>query len=62
MIKASLISIGAYAPSGVLTNLDLEKMVDTSDEWITKRTGIKSDALLRMNLLAILVIRRLFKP
>ena len=37
MIKASLISIGAYAPSGVLTNLDLEKMVDTSDEWITKR-------------------------
>ena len=41
MIKASLISIGAYAPSGVLTNLDLEKMVDTSDEWITKRTGIK---------------------
>ena len=41
MIKASLVSIGAYAPSGVLTNLDLEKMVDTSDEWITKRTGIK---------------------
>ena len=41
MIKASLVSIGAYAPSVVLTNLDLEKMVDTSDEWITKRTGIK---------------------
>lgn len=41
MIKASLISIGAYAPKDILTNFDLEKMVDTSDEWITKRTGIK---------------------
>ena len=34
-------SIGAYVPSKVLTNQDLEQMVDTSDEWITKRTGIK---------------------
>jgi len=34
-------SIGAYAPSNVLSNADLEKMVDTSDEWIMKRTGIK---------------------
>lgn len=34
-------SIGAYVPSRVLSNADLEKMVDTSDEWITKRTGIK---------------------
>ncbi|NEW60670.1 ketoacyl-ACP synthase III [Sulfurovum sp. bin170] len=33
-------SIGAYAPSKVLSNKDLEKMVDTSDEWILKRTGI----------------------
>jgi 3-oxoacyl-[acyl-carrier-protein] synthase III len=31
---------GAYAPSQVLTNADLEKMVDTSDEWIVSRTGI----------------------
>lgn len=38
---ASLKSIGAYAPKRVLTNFDLEKMVDTSDEWIMKRTGIK---------------------
>lgn len=38
---ASLKSIGAYAPSRILSNLDLEKMVDTSDEWIEKRTGIK---------------------
>jgi 3-oxoacyl-[acyl-carrier-protein] synthase III len=32
---------GYYAPSRVLTNAELEKMVDTSDEWITSRTGIK---------------------
>lgn len=34
-------SIGAEVPSKILTNQDLEKMVDTSDEWIIKRTGIK---------------------
>ena len=34
-------SIGAYVPSKVLSNADLEKMVDTSDEWILKRTGIR---------------------
>lgn len=41
MPKASLISIASYIPKKVLTNFDLEKMVDTSDEWIVKRTGIK---------------------
>ncbi|NIM05427.1 MAG: beta-ketoacyl-ACP synthase III [Armatimonadetes bacterium] len=35
-------SLGAYLPSRVLTNFDLEKMVDTSDEWIRTRTGISS--------------------
>ena len=39
---AALRSVGAYVPKNVLTNADLEKMVDTSDEWITKRTGIKT--------------------
>ena len=38
---AAFRSIGAYIPAKVLTNEDLAKMVDTSDEWITKRTGIK---------------------
>lgn len=38
---AAFRSIGAYAPSKILTNADLETMVDTTDEWITKRTGIK---------------------
>ena len=38
---ASLKSIGGYAPSHILSNADLEKMVETTDEWIEKRTGIK---------------------
>ena len=40
-IYASFRSIGAYAPKKILSNADLEKMVDTTDEWILKRTGIK---------------------
>jgi 3-oxoacyl-[acyl-carrier-protein] synthase-3 len=41
MAYAALRSIGAYAPQKILTNEELSTMVDTSDEWITKRTGIK---------------------
>lgn len=37
---ASFRSIGAYVPENILTNKDLEEMVDTSDEWILQRTGI----------------------
>jgi len=37
----SITSVGSYVPEKVLTNADLEKIVDTSDEWITTRTGIK---------------------
>jgi 3-oxoacyl-[acyl-carrier-protein] synthase-3 len=40
-VYASFKSIGAYAPEKILSNADLEKMVDTTDEWIIKRTGIK---------------------
>jgi 3-oxoacyl-[acyl-carrier-protein] synthase-3 len=40
-INAVITGTGAYAPSKVLTNKDFEKMVDTSDEWIFSRTGIK---------------------
>lgn len=39
--KAKIIGIGSYLPERVLTNQDLEKMVDTSDEWIVTRTGMK---------------------
>lgn len=41
MAYAAFRSIGAYAPERILSNDDLATMVDTSDEWITKRTGIK---------------------
>jgi 3-oxoacyl-[acyl-carrier-protein] synthase-3 len=37
----SIVGVGSYVPSKILTNHDLEKMVETSDEWITTRTGIK---------------------
>ena len=33
--------IGSYVPEDTLTNSDLEQMVDTSDQWITERTGIR---------------------
>ena len=39
-VYASFRAIGAYVPEKVLSNSDLEKMVDTTDEWIVKRTGI----------------------
>ena len=38
---ARIIGTGSYLPSKVITNVDLEKTLDTSDEWITARTGIK---------------------
>ena len=45
MKKVGIIGLGEYLPKKVLTNADLEKMVDTSDEWITSRTGIKERRL-----------------
>lgn len=41
MVRSRIISTGSYLPERVFTNFDLEKRVDTSDEWITERTGIK---------------------
>ena len=38
----SITAVGSYVPARILTNADLEKMVETSDEWITSRTGIKA--------------------
>ncbi|NGQ95381.1 ketoacyl-ACP synthase III [Brevibacillus sp. SYP-B805] len=40
MYKACITGIGSYVPEHVLTNADLERMVETSDEWIVTRTGI----------------------
>ncbi len=41
MYKAKITALGCYSPPGVLTNPDLERMVDTSDKWIVDRTGIR---------------------
>lgn len=41
MYSVGIVGTGSYVPEDVLTNADLEKMVDTNDEWITTRTGIK---------------------
>jgi 3-oxoacyl-[acyl-carrier-protein] synthase-3 len=41
MRKARIIATSAYAPDNVVTNADLEQLVNTTDEWITERTGIK---------------------
>ena len=40
-LKSKIIGIGSYVPKKVLSNADLERMVDTSDEWIVSRTGIR---------------------
>lgn len=47
MKKACIIGLGSYLPEQVLSNSDLEKMVDTTDEWIVSRTGIRGRRLAR---------------
>ena len=46
-ITAAITAVGAYVPEYVLTNQILETMVDTNDEWITTRTGIKERRILK---------------
>ena len=46
-LKAAITAVGAYVPEFVLTNKLLEGMVDTNDEWITSRTGIKERRILK---------------
>jgi 3-oxoacyl-[acyl-carrier-protein] synthase-3 len=46
-ITAAITAIGAYVPEDRLTNADLEKMVDTNDEWIRSRTGVSERRILR---------------
>lgn len=45
----SIVGVGAYVPEKILTNAELERMVDTSDEWIVSRTGIKERRLAAEN-------------
>ncbi|RXK12493.1 3-oxoacyl-ACP synthase [Halarcobacter mediterraneus] len=49
MAYAAFRSVGAYIPPKIMTNFDFEKIIDTSDEWITKRTGIKERRLAEEN-------------
>jgi 3-oxoacyl-[acyl-carrier-protein] synthase-3 len=46
-ITAAITAVGGYVPPDVLSNADLEKMVETSDEWIMTRTGIKERRILK---------------
>ena len=48
--RAKITALGTYAPPQVLTNQDLEKMVDTTDEWIMTRTGIRERHVLAKGL------------
>ena len=46
-ITAAITAVGGYVPDYVLSNEVLETLVDTNDEWITSRTGIKERRLLK---------------
>jgi len=41
VIRSAVTGVGSFLPEQVVTNADLEKIVDTSDEWIVERTGIR---------------------
>lgn len=45
--RAVITTVGGFVPAEILSNADLEKMVDTTDEWITTRTGIKERRILK---------------
>lgn len=47
MMKAAITGVHGYVPDYILTNAELERMVDTNDEWITTRTGIKERHILK---------------
>src|ERR1700759_4189326 len=46
-ITAAITAVNGYVPDYILTNQELETMVDTNDEWITSRTGIKERSILK---------------
>ena len=46
-ITAAITGVSGYVPDYVLTNQELETMVETNDEWITTRTGIKERRILK---------------
>ena len=48
--RANITALGTYVPPQILTNKDFEKMVDTSDQWIMERTGIRERHMLAKGL------------
>ena len=46
-LRSRITGVGSYVPEKVLSNFDLEKMVETSDKWITERTGIKERRIVK---------------
>ena len=46
-MKAAITAVAGYVPEDVLTNADLERMVETTDEWIKSRTGIETRHILK---------------
>jgi 3-oxoacyl-[acyl-carrier-protein] synthase-3 len=64
LIVPGITAVGGYVPDYVLTNQELEKLVDTNDEWITSRTGIKERRILKgeqqgTSVMAVKVLRQL---
>ena len=49
LFKATIAGTGSYLPEKIVSNKDLEKTLDTSDEWITTRTGIKERRIAAAN-------------
>ena len=49
MAYAAFKSIGAFIPPKIMTNADFEKIIDTTDEWIVKRTGIRERRIAEKN-------------
>ncbi|MDR2791569.1 MAG: ketoacyl-ACP synthase III [Tannerellaceae bacterium] len=65
-INAVITGVGGFVPDEVLTNADLERMVDTSDEWITTRVGVKERRVLRgekkgLSYMAVRAVRQLLE-
>src|SRR5947209_469956 len=46
-VTAAITAVGHYLPETILSNADLEKMVDTNDDWIRTRTGIRERRILK---------------
>ena len=54
MYKAVITGVGGYVPDYILTNEELSTIVDTNDEWIVTRTGIKERRILKEGLMYLL--------